>query len=84
MKQTVQDYINTNYPEEEIVICDGFDNQFLGIGRQFNRAVAIYSKKGCIEQIVKENQIPHEQAEEYFLFNIQDAYVGEKTPIFLE
>jgi hypothetical protein len=26
----------------------------------------------------------HEEAEEYFSFNVEGAYVGEQTPVFLE
>ena len=84
MKESAKTYIENCYPEEEFILCEGFDDQFLGIGKQFNSSFAVYSKDGCIKQLMKKNLINYEEAEEYFLFNIQNAYVGEKTPIFLE
>jgi hypothetical protein len=53
MKESIKEYIENKHPEEEIIICEGFDEQFLGIGKQFNKSFAIYNKTGCIEQIAK-------------------------------
>ena len=71
-----------NYPDEQILLLDGFDDAFIGIGNQFNKLIAIYDRNKCIE-VLEESGMDVEGAIEYFEFNIQSAYVGEGTPIFL-
>lgn len=80
----LEHYIQENYPDKTIVLADGFEEQFLGVGRQFRRSFAVYDKNGCISQLMKEHEMKFDEAEEYFLFNVEDAYVGEHTPIFIE
>lgn len=68
--------------EEEITLADGFADAFLGIGRQFSKPIAVYSRRKCIEVLMRD--MDQEQAEEYFEFNLAGAWVGESTPIYLE
>ena len=68
--------------EEEITLADGFADAFLGIGRQFDRPIAVYSRRKCIEILM--HTMDEEQAEEYFEFNLASAWIGETTPIYLE
>ncbi len=68
--------------EEEITLADGFADAFLGIGRQFGKPVAVYSRRKCIEVLME--TMDEEQAEEYFEFNMAGAWIGESTPIYLE
>jgi len=68
--------------EESIVLADGFADAFLGIGRQFSKPIAVYSRRKCIEVLMRD--MDEEQAEEYFEFNLAGAWVGESTPIYLD
>jgi hypothetical protein len=68
--------------EEEIALADGFADAFLGIGRQFGKPIAVYSRRKCIEVLMRD--MDEEQAEEYFEFNLAGAWIGETTPIYLE
>ena len=68
--------------EEEITLADGFADAFLGIGRQFGKPIAVYSRRKCIEILMRD--MDEEQAEEYFEFNLAGAWIGETTPIYLE
>jgi hypothetical protein len=68
--------------EESILLADGFDDAFLGIGRQFGKPFAVYDKQKCLE--ILQQDMSEEEANEYFSFNVDGSYVGEKTPIFLE
>jgi len=68
--------------DENFLLADGFDDAFVGIGRQFGRPIAVYNRSKCID-ILTEN-MSYEEAEEYFQFNVEGAWVGEHTPIFLE
>jgi hypothetical protein len=79
---TLREKINDLLSEDEtILLADGFESAFIGIARQFNTAFAVYDRDKCIE-ILTEN-MSHEEAEEYFQYNVEGAYVGENTPAFL-
>lgn len=65
-----------------VLLADGFDDAFVGIGMQFHHAIAIYDKEKCIETLV-ESGMEYDDAVEFFMYNVQGAYVGNQTPIFL-
>jgi hypothetical protein len=65
------------------LLADGLDEAFIGIGWQFNTPLAVYDRDKCIEILESQGMTP-EEAQEYFYYNTQGAYVGEQTPIFLE
>jgi hypothetical protein len=68
--------------DENVLLADGFENAFIGIGRQFGTPIAIYDRSKCIEILTED--MSEEEAEEYFQFNVEGSWVGEKTPIFLD
>ena len=70
--------------DEEITLADGFEDAFLGIARQFGKPFALYDREKCIDILVNRDGMSHEEAEEYFQFNVEGAWVGESTPAFLE
>ena len=69
--------------DETVLLADGLESAFLGIGRQFTHPVAIYSYKKTLK-CLKGMGMTIEDAEEYFDFNIAGAFVGEQTPVFLQ
>jgi hypothetical protein len=75
-------HIEENYPDAHILLADGFENAFLGIGQQFNTFFSVYDKKKCIKILTKD--MSYEEATEYFEYNVLGAYVGENTPIFID
>jgi hypothetical protein len=68
------------YPDEEILIADGFDDAIIGI--DVNTMRLIYSVTKVIEIIMLEPEISEGEAYEHFEFNIAGSYMGEKTPIW--
>tara|TARA_R110000822_G_scaffold12507_1_gene45191 strand:- start:176 stop:433 length:258 start_codon:yes stop_codon:yes gene_type:complete len=72
-----------NYPDNEILKMDGFDDAVIGYHEQSKRV--IYSVKKVIDIIYNEMQnaddFTLEDAFEHFSFNIQSTWVGEFTPI---
>jgi hypothetical protein len=68
--------------DETVLLADGFENAFIGIGRQFGKPMAVYNKQKCIEILM--NDMSEDEAVEYFSYNVEGAYVGENTPVFLE
>jgi len=81
-KTKIITHIKKNYPNEKILLADGFENAFLGIGQQFNTFFSVYGKNKCIKILSK--NMNYEEAIEYFEYNVLGAYVGENTPIFID
>ena len=69
--------------DEVVLLADGLESAFLGIGRQFTHPVAIYSYKKTIK-CLKGMGMTVEDAIEYFDFNIAGSFVGDQTPVFLQ
>jgi len=69
--------------DETVLLADGLESAFLGIGRQFSHAVAIYSYKKTIKNLMRQG-MNREEAIEYFDYNIAGAFVGDQTPVFLQ
>jgi hypothetical protein len=69
--------------KDRIMIADGFDEAFVGIGQQYNRYFAIYDRDACIKILMERDGMDEYEAEEYFEFNVTGAWVGHGTPIFV-
>jgi|TARA_R110001632_G_scaffold43679_2_gene110854 hypothetical protein len=85
--QNFNEKLQENFPEvweEGLLTADGFEDAFVGVGRQFTKPVAVYDREKCIEVLVARDGMSMDEAEEYFEYNVQGAYVGEDTPIFME
>ena len=74
-----KEMILEHFEEEEFLTADGFDDAIIGVCENSGRV--IYSCSKCIEILVAEG-MSDEDAMEYFYYNVSDAYVGEKTPIW--
>lgn len=70
-----------SFPDENILIADGFDDAIIGIDMHSMRVV--YSVKKCID-ILMDGEMEYVDAVEYFEFNVSGAYVGEQTPIWCQ
>jgi hypothetical protein len=67
-----------SHPDEEFLKADGFDDAIIGLDSSSNRLIYSYTK--CIE--ILSESMSDEEAVEYFEYNVVNAYVGEKTPIW--
>lgn len=67
---------------EEFLKADGFDYAVIGVEEPSMRL--IYSVTKCLELLVINEGMSLEEAIEYFDFNVKNAYVGDKTPIWCE
>ena len=69
--------------EESAAFMDGFDGAIIGIGRQHTKqALVVYDRGKCID-ILTGQGMTYEEAEEYFSFNCECAWVGESTPMIV-
>ena len=69
----------------EFLIADGFDNAVLGIARRASQPdVVAYDYGKCVQILVERDDMTEEEAHEFMEFNVVDAFVGERTPVFVE
>lgn len=67
------------FPEASFLKIDGHDNAILGVDEQSMKLC--YSEKQIIHNLM--NEMTHLEAVEFYEYNIQSAYMGEKTPILV-
>ena len=78
----IREAIIEEYPDEEFVFAEGFDEAVLGVVRQYSNApVVCYDYEKCIEILGRD--MPEEDAIEYFEYNVIGGWIGDKTPYFL-
>ena len=66
------------FQEDDFLTADGFNEAVIGVDEASKRI--IYSVATCIGILARSMTL--EEAIEHFEFNVQGAYVGEKTPIW--
>lgn len=74
--------IYEKYPDETFLTLDGFNEAILGV--EDNQMKIVYSTKKIISSLITNDEMTYEDAIEFFDYNIKGAYVGEKTPIFVD
>ena len=66
---------------------DGFDECVIGVANiwrdQMTVEVLVYSADAMINQLMINDGMSDEEAEEYFLFKIEGAYIGIDTPVLV-
>lgn len=87
LNELISDNINLQtiyekYPDEEFISADGFEEAILGIDD--DKMIIVYSTKKILSILMQEEEMNYEDALEHFYYNIKGAYVGEKTPLFVE
>lgn len=67
----------------EALLADGFEDAFIGICNRFGQEpLAAYDYDKCIEVLMRD--MSHEEAVEYFDYNVIGAWMGTNTPVFVE
>lgn len=75
-----KEILTTEYPDDSWLLADGFNDAIIGV----HRSKVVYSTKKCVEILMERDNMTYEDALEFFFFNVDGAYVGEKTPIFVD
>jgi hypothetical protein len=78
---TVLEQIIEQFDEEELLIAVGLDEAVVGIVPKTMQLV--YDTDKIIEILMNRDGMSEEDAFDYFYYNIEGAYVGEKTPIIM-
>jgi len=69
--------------DEAMLMTEGFDDALIGYAQRCGQpALAVYDRAKCIDLLMKDG-MTHEEAEEYFEYNVVGAWVGDRTPLFL-
>ena len=77
MRETIiEKYAHT----EDVLFADGFDEAIMGF--EPNLCKVVYSRNKCVEILCQD--MSEEDAIDYLEYNTFNAYVGEKTPIWVD
>ena len=76
--QELKEMIAETHPKT--LFADGFDRSIRGYDKDGR---IIYSVDSIVETLVERDGMDWEEASEYFSFNIEGAYVGDYTPIYI-
>lgn len=77
-----REHIMQELEESEALTADGFEDALIGIVERPGMTVALYDRDQCIDILMSRDGMSHEEAEEYFDFNVRSAWFGDKTPAF--
>ena len=82
MKDTTRSELLESITEfnPEAKLADGFDDSILGYD---TKGRVIYSINSILDTLVNRDGMDYDEAQEYFGFNIECAYIGEYTPIYM-
>jgi len=75
--------IREEYPDT--MLMDGYDDCIVGICTRFGmEPVVAYDREKVLMQMVKQDGMTYEEAIEFFEYNQIGAWVGERTPVFID
>lgn len=82
MKDTTRSELLESITEfnPEAKLADGFNDSILGYD---TKGRVIYSVNSILDTLVNRDGMDYDEAQEYFGFNIECAYVGDYTPIYM-
>ena len=68
----------------EALLAEGFEDAIIGMCERFHaEPVVAYDKDKCVKILIERDEMSYEEATEYFEFNVQGAWMGEGTPVFI-
>lgn len=82
---TKLDIITENYADEDFLSADGFEDCIIGVYYDGLNSVhkLVYSTTKCLDKLISDG-MSELDAREYFDFNVVGAYMGTKTPIWID
>lgn len=84
MKKKVSDFLDDLSVESpEAMYPTGMEDAIIGkVERKGLPVLVLLDREKCIKILVTRDKMSYEAAEEFFDFNVVDAYMGEGTPAF--
>ena len=78
------DSIKDNYPYLSVLEPRStFNKCIVGVVERINLTCICYDTSKIIEALMEDSEMNYDDAWEYYEFNIQDAYMGIHSPVFL-
>ena len=74
LKETIEEH------NPKALFADGYDNAIMGYSSDLR---VVYSADEIVRTLVERDGMTPDEAIEFFNFNIECAYVGEYTPIYM-
>jgi hypothetical protein len=71
---------------DDYLKADGFDSAVIGtadIWRDGGKVSVLVYNANAVVEILEKDGMSYEEACEYVTYNVEGAYVGEKTPVFV-
>ena len=82
---TREECVELIHGDDELLFVDGHDNAIMGVCYRFGQeAIVAYNRRIIIQDLCEDMTCEIAEAEEFFGFNIIGAYVGERTPCFID
>jgi hypothetical protein len=81
-KRNIRQELVEQTGDESLLFADGFDSCIIGWAVYNGVCKVIYDRGKMLLELAK--TMTFEEADEYFLYNVQNAYVGDRTPIYVE
>jgi len=70
--------------EYELMVMDGYDDCIAGVVARFGQdPIVCYDLDKVIAKLMAGSDMNHDEAVEFFEFNMIGAWVGDKTPCFI-
>jgi len=80
-RNEIEEYLSSR--ELSSVFIDGFDAAIIGLLFRDDIAIVAYSEEKIINKLISDG-FSHEDAIEYFEYNIVNSYIGDCTPIIIQ
>jgi hypothetical protein len=81
-KRNIRQELVEQTGDESLLFADGFDSCIIGWAVYNGVCKVIYDRGKILLELAK--TMTFEEADEYFLYNVQNAYVGDRTPVYVE
>jgi len=78
-RELIEEFV-TETGHEDVLLADDLDGAFIGLT---SNGIAVYDRQRCVECMTEEG-MDDEEAIEYLEYNTFNAYVGIKTPLFID
>jgi hypothetical protein len=74
----------TDAYSEELLFADGFDEAIVGVSSGIGESRVVYDIAKMLNILTTKHNMSVEEADEYLSFNTIFAWVGQRTPIYID
>ena len=75
--------IDLAFDGDGLLFAVGYDEAIIGIGARNGEEIVVYDAAKVIKVLRRRDGMSRDEAEEFFDYNVVDAWAGCRTPLFL-